>query len=32
VRKTKMKAFKDLLKPEEIEALAGYVVAFSQKN
>jgi cytochrome c6 len=32
VRKTKMKAFKDLLKPEEIEALADYVVAFSRKN
>jgi mono/diheme cytochrome c family protein len=30
VKKTKMKAWKDLLKPEEIQALAEYVVAFSK--
>lgn len=32
VKKTKMKAWKSLLKPEEIRALADYVVAFSKKT
>jgi mono/diheme cytochrome c family protein len=31
VRKTKMKAWKGLLKPEEIQALAGYVVELSKR-